>query len=366
MKKLICLLFFCFGLTAANAQVNVTLMSLTASCDTPCVGALDFYGTGGAPPYSFYLSPVGGMDPQGNFYGLCQGSYTVTLIDNNGNIDTMSVSIGGFGPTVTGVTVTPVQPFSNYQAQVNYNGGISPYQVTWYSMPSQTVIRIDTTYNTAFDTISNLPPGDYAVSVIEWAVLFNACQNVIPQLTHFSVCDNAVGSGVIQLTGNDTVCTGTSVSIMYIPLPFGPVQIQNMIFFSDNPNCDPASSGGTFSCTPTQTTTFSGLWFYSSNCPPITFPPLTVVVDPCLSTADAGVSPGVDVFPNPSEGSFTVTTTSNEVMTLNVFDNNGHLVYSKTVVHGEKITTDLSAGIYFAEFTDGTQRSTKKLVITRE
>ncbi|HEU4718914.1 MAG TPA: T9SS type A sorting domain-containing protein [Bacteroidia bacterium] len=349
----------------AHAQITLSITSVTPSCANPCNGSVTASASGGVPPYTYAISPTSATSLTGTFNNLCAGTYTVGVADANSAFATTTVTIGTISaPAITGVVTSPVNPPFNYQAQVSYTGGQPPYYIYWVAMPSQSQIRIDTVMSMS-DTITHLTPGDYGVLIND---SLNAAAGCIPAVTSpypFSICDQSIGGGIISVTPNDTVCPGDQVTVTYSALLFGPVNIIAQVFYSDNPNCDPSSSNGTFTCAPTQTTTFYGSWMYATGCAPIQYTPLTVTVIPCTTgMQEAQGEDGISLFPNPGNGSFTVKGNSPDAMTVTIFDQSGRSCFSAVAHSGDEIHAGLSAGIYFCTITSGDKTTTQKLVIT--
>ena len=347
----------------ASAQISVTVVNDSASCQFPCNGYVEVAVTGGTPPYNFLMAPSAQTNTTGIFTNVCAGTYTITILDASFNTFTYTDSIGTIStPTITNVTTTPIQPPVNYGAQANIAGGTPPYIVTWFIMPAQTVIQVDTV-NTLFDTIAGLTPGDYGVSVTDLVAQANGCTGLNPLPTTFSICDASVGSGAITVSPNDTVCSGVAITINYQPLLAGPVFPLFQLYTSDNVMCNPAVSNGTYTCNITQTTTFNGQWFYTTGCPPVNYVPLTVVVDPCSGIEEQAAN-NMNVFPNPTTGNFRVISGLTGLLTVELYDYTGKLAYSTTAYDGAEILAPLTAGIYALRVTDGQTSLTTKLTIT--
>lgn len=77
------------------------------------------------------------------------------------------------------------------------------------------------------------------------------------------------------------------------------------------------------------------------------------------------VNKGINIYPNPSQGSFTLEGSFSENIVLNLYSLSGKRVYS-TLLTGNKVTVspNISRGIYVAEITDGLVFLKKKIIIT--
>lgn len=69
----------------------------------------------------------------------------------------------------------------------------------------------------------------------------------------------------------------------------------------------------------------------------------------------------IAVYPNPSDGNFTVITP--ETCTLQIIDIMGKILYSQTVASTSTIDINLSSGTYFLRFTNGKTTEVKKLLV---
>lgn len=362
--KLKLLFISAFLISMVHAQVTVTMNSMTPSCSQPCNGALSFIASGGTSPYTYTLTPNSQSNTNGTFSNLCTGSFTVTVVDAVGASATLSSSVTTISqPVITTVNTSAVNPPFNYKAEVFYTGGQPRYFITWVAMPSMAIIRIDTV-STLSDTLSHLMPGDYGVFVTDSLSTAHNCLGN-PSPFPFSICDPAIGAADLTVSPNDTVCSGTAITVTYTPILFGPVQLLGQSFMSDNASCDPSQSSGTFSCNLTQTTTFTGFWFYAMNCAPIPYMPLTVTVLTCTGTNEnTGTIPELILFPNPAKDAVTFQLPGGGKMRVTITDAEGRICFASIVESGKQTDTGLSAGIYLCRVETENAVTTKKLVIT--
>jgi hypothetical protein len=75
---------------------------------------------------------------------------------------------------------------------------------------------------------------------------------------------------------------------------------------------------------------------------------------------------GMEVFPNPSNGLFSIKHESNQQQTIEIFNLTGEKIYSKT--NNFKATNDIDIsnspkGIYFVKIYDGEKNHTEKIVV---
>lgn len=117
--------------TATN--ITVSTSATTSSCSL-CDGTVTVVETGGTAPYTYDLT---GMSTQtnGNFSGVCPGSFVATVTDNNGCTGTASVNV--MTDTIPGLTVTnSIQHESGVGANdgfidLDLTGSTGPYTFLW-------------------------------------------------------------------------------------------------------------------------------------------------------------------------------------------------------------------------------------------
>jgi hypothetical protein len=128
--------------------------------DVSCFGATDgsatISATGGLTPYTYDWSPSGGSAATAT--GLSAGTYTVSVIGNDGCISTESITIGGPSELVVDGTVTDENcGQSDGAIAVSISGGSGPYSYDWNPNGETT------------SSISNLTFGSYTVTVTDGA-----------------------------------------------------------------------------------------------------------------------------------------------------------------------------------------------------
>lgn len=146
-----------------NPLLQVDLVSTTPATCGMSNGSASVVVQGGATGYTMQWSTGGNALIENN---MPAGNHTLILIDNNGCIDTLSVSIQNFnGPTITSVTPSHVTcaGLNNGVAIVNYNPSsppAPPYTTTWSN-------------GWIGDTATGLAGGLYYVTVVD----INGCQS---------------------------------------------------------------------------------------------------------------------------------------------------------------------------------------------
>ena len=143
---------------------------------------------------------------------------------------------------------------------------------------------------------------------------------------------------VIYDSANDGFCCG-----------FGSGEMQLLNALGDTIAC----AGDSMACPP------AGLFFTGDS---IAFPFCLVA-----STNDySNVKNGVNIYPNPTKGFFTITTNNHHSYSISIYDVVGKLVYQHQKETDNEIQIDLSAvrkGIYFVSIISENERIVKRLII---
>ena len=139
-------------------EVAVSVVSTTPeSCEGSCNGSALVTVTGGSGNYS-YLWNDPASQTTALATGLCEGSFTVDVFDDQGCTDNLSVNIGSpAGMTLT-MTSTEATCFSDCDgaANVSVTGGTAPYSFLWDDPAGQTTA-----------TANNLCSGNYNITVTD-------------------------------------------------------------------------------------------------------------------------------------------------------------------------------------------------------
>lgn len=142
----------------AQLTSNVTLIS-DALCNGSCDGELSISGTGGTPPYTYLWSDG---QSTSNAINLCAGSYTGSVIDNNGCVSSSQGIISqpsAVNVSISGVTDVSCNGICDGTATCTATGGTSPYSYSWSSGGNNS-------------TATQLCPGQIEVTVTD----ANGCQ----------------------------------------------------------------------------------------------------------------------------------------------------------------------------------------------
>lgn len=120
------------------AAIDVQGAVTDATCASECDGAIDIIITGGQAPYGItWAPPPGAGQGTTNVTGLCEGPYTVTVVDALGCDTTVSFAVNAPPPLVASVITTDVTCAGDCDgtATVDVQGGVSPYTYLWSPVP---------------------------------------------------------------------------------------------------------------------------------------------------------------------------------------------------------------------------------------
>ncbi len=147
--------------TATATVTTTTSIILSSSavkgvlCNGGSTGSATVNASGGQSPYTYQWAPGGGTNATES--GLSAGTYTVTVTDNKGCNNTISVTITQPNPLVAVPVVNNItcNGLNNGSASVSPSGGTAPYTYVWAPMG-----------NTA-SSVSGLSVGTYTLAVID-------------------------------------------------------------------------------------------------------------------------------------------------------------------------------------------------------
>ena len=127
------------SITEPLNPLTVTVSSQNVSCNGVADGAATAIVSGGTSPYTYIWVPAGQIAQTAN--NLIAGTYTVSIVDNNGCQVSTNVVISQ--PPLLTSTVQVTQPVLCYStntgaASVVALGGTPPYLYTWSTTPIQT------------------------------------------------------------------------------------------------------------------------------------------------------------------------------------------------------------------------------------
>ena len=187
--------------TVSVISPNAPVLSLTNTTPETCDlgnGAINVAAAGGVLPLTYaWTNGVSNTNAASNLNG---GNYTVTVTDNNGCSDQLSITVDEFGsPTIAQQAVMPATcGIDNGNISTIAANGTQPYVFTWTGAVSTTASAID------------LAAGSYTITVTD----ANSCASSVtvtvdgfasPQIASNTItpetCGNANGSIAITTNG---------------------------------------------------------------------------------------------------------------------------------------------------------------------
>ena len=194
-----------FDLTEPTLLVGAVTQTAQILCAGQCTAAATASASGGTPGYSYSWSN-GNSGPVQN--GLCAGSYTITVTDNRGCTDVVTLNVLEPNPIVVNVNVTN-QPLCfgdcTGAATVSASGGTGSLTITWpngSSIPTQTNLCAGTYVVTVTDGNNCQETGQ--VIIVEPALLEVSIAET-QSISCNGVCDGELTATVTGGTPNYTV-----------------------------------------------------------------------------------------------------------------------------------------------------------------
>jgi len=156
-------------------------------CNGGCSGYIDLFHSGGAPPYTYHWTP-GNMTTQ-HISSLCPGTYTYTITDNNGCIQSDNVVVNEPSALSLFLTPTDVSCYGAADGSINSTplGGTpgAGYTYNWNDPLLQTT-----------QNATGLAPGNYMLTVTD----DNSCF-VVEAADIYEPQPDGVIAGVINYQG---------------------------------------------------------------------------------------------------------------------------------------------------------------------
>jgi hypothetical protein len=147
-----CSYTFCRYTSLGNGGINVTDTHTNPTCGNSD-GSINLIISGGTSPYKYLWNNNATTQ---NLNDIPAGTYNVTVTDINALTGNLSITLfNSNGPTISyNQTNANVLDSTNGNIVLNVSGGTSPYSFNWSSGLNG-------------DTVSNLSPGNYTVTVTD-------------------------------------------------------------------------------------------------------------------------------------------------------------------------------------------------------
>jgi gliding motility-associated-like protein len=164
-----------------------------------CNGSISLDGlpTGGIPPYQYYANevytniPLGTIDFDSTFFGICPGEYEVQVVDANACVvrDTISVLDSSLYIDSFVVENSSCYGYDNGEITVYAHGGLGPYSYLWNNLDttqttdslspnSYNVIVTDSAACFALDSVVTIQPDTLLFKIIESGKISETCMGI--------------------------------------------------------------------------------------------------------------------------------------------------------------------------------------------
>lgn len=218
-----------------NSMVTITeptaistgISSSNVNCNGGTDGSVQLNPTGGTAPYSYMWNTT---DTTVTLSSLSAGNYSVTITDDNGCLQTGSVSITEPAAISLNTTANSAScnGSTNGSAQLSISGGTSPYTYLWSD-------------NSTSQNLSAVGAGTYSVTVTD--------NNGCTQTTSATITEPAAIG--LNTTASDALCNGATNGSAQLSVSGGTAPFTYL--WSDNSTSQNLSSvgAGTYSVTVT-------------------------------------------------------------------------------------------------------------------
>ncbi|MEZ4878244.1 MAG: PKD-like domain-containing protein [Flavobacterium sp.] len=189
--------------TFTITQPPILAVSLVSQSNVECfgaaTGAITINATGGTPiemtpgifDYNYaWTGPNGFTSSNQNLTNILAGTYNLTITDNQGCTDTLSVIINQSTEIIISYTTTPITCYgaNNASFTTTISGGNAPYQFQWSNL------------STALNQ-NNLSAGTYTITVTDNLGCVKSESIIIPEAPIFTV--NPIVSNISCFGAND-------------------------------------------------------------------------------------------------------------------------------------------------------------------
>ncbi len=314
-------------------------------------------------------SPTAAVSGGGQLCGT--GTIPVTITFTGAGPWDFTYTDGTTPTTITGQTTSP------YTISASANGTYSVTSVTQGSCSTVGTGSATVTFfanpTVTFDPLTDVCLNDAAVtlSAAPSGGSFTGTNVVASYFLPIEVGTETLTYSYTDVNG----CTGTAtqdITVNALPEPVIDA-IADLCVYNSAVTLTATPTGGTFSGTGVTGSTFTpatagvGTWEVTydytdvNGCSEDTV--ATIVVDSCLNVSETDFDQ-VSVYPNPSDDVVYIKATSN--ISYAVYTDDGKLVIAPTIIQSGVATVAVDAfarGVYFIQLTDGTNISTRKIVL---
>jgi hypothetical protein len=328
--------------TDANGCVNTASITVTVNAlpdvdafavsDTVCNGdAAIIYGSG-AMSYTW----TGGVLDSISFVPLATGSYTVTGTDANGcmNTDSITITVNPL-PVVSATALPSAEVCAGSSVTLNGTGAVT------YSWTNSVTDGVPFTPAASDSYTVTGTDANGCMNTAEITIIVDPLPTVSGAASSTTVCTT---DAAVTLTGTPAAGTWSGPGVT-------------------GTTFNPATAGAG---THTATYLFTDVNGCSSTAT------VTITVSLCTGVGENSATNGVNVFPNPNDGTFSITIgNSAENVLIELVDLEGRVVYSSSennVPAGftKQIETDnISAGLYLIRITTGSDQRIVKVAVQK-
>jgi gliding motility-associated-like protein len=176
------------------APLTLSSAAYPITCNGVCNGQTIVIPTGGTSGYAYQWFPAGGTSA--SLTGLCPGTYSVTVTDNNGCTVTSTLAVTQPAPLIVNASgSTTICLGQNANISAAASGGTSGYTYNWTGIGSG-----------ATQTVSPTSPSTYSVTVTDANGCVSSVSTVAINVTSLTVSNLSVSSA-------STICSGNSATI---------------------------------------------------------------------------------------------------------------------------------------------------------
>ncbi|MBL1279207.1 MAG: T9SS type A sorting domain-containing protein [Fluviicola sp.] len=342
--------------------LSTRVAEITDGCDDSCNSSVKIEGSGGIGPYVATIEDITIPGPTSStiytdtswlFPSLCSGTYIITVSDNSGMVEVDTVTI--ITPSISTSVLSDYNGFgascatmSDGEASVSsiFNDTTSLQGVLWSNGLST-------------DSISNLPAGEYIVSV-SYSAVDSLLQPIVCSLSDTVIITSpdtllATISNSNSPTASTTDCIGEITSNVS-----GAVGVIVYSWVDCNTNVVISTSPSIINLCPGEYLLYAS---DENSCSAST----TCEIIQDVTGLDELIQLVWSVFPNPTNEKFTVFVDSSEKFDIRILTTSGKLVKMSTnVMNSISYNTKemgLSEGTYFIELSIDGKKSIKRMVI---